>query len=774
MKNVARAAAAIALAGILAACASRSGAPFVPSNPTANVHRVLPFVRPVDVGRRAPHARVSAVVLLRYNHAAELERFVDGLARRPHPRYLTPSQFVDRYAPTAAQQQRVVDVLQAHGFSIDKTYANRTILDVSGPSVAFERYFSTEMHDYQQGRYGRRYANVRPMHIPGELAAEVVTVDASSVVRMHADLAMLQPNAAQPELPAIAPPARSVDEEPSVAGNVIRNPGFETGHLRPWKTCDSKSTSVPASVQHVHPHSGRYDGYAGTYTGQSEPNGLTSVCQEVTIPSGGQLVAYTWGQTNDTGKVSQFGALFDVTTGKPIATLYATDKNQHSWTKRTYDLSKYAGLKMILAFGVIGSSAHKGKSIGQFLDDVSLTGSAVSPSPSPTPPGCTPGSFPSATPTPNMGPDQGWGPAAVKDAFYFPSNYNYGGACQTAAIVIQATVLPSDLAAYLQNYGITQTGTVTNVLVDGGSGVDTDGEATLDLETIVGLAPDANIIVYVMHDLSDQDIADAYAMALSDGRGAKAINSSFGGCEFGPSDTITDADAVQGAATGVTFSASSGDQGAGCYNGGTSYPFDVNAPASDPHFVGVGGTQSTSPAGPFTCGSTAAVISNPVVWSDCVGGAGGGISTLWTPPPNQAGISGASTTGRNVPDIALPAAYDDYFFTGTGTGRWGLIWGTSWASPIYVAMQTEINQACKAPQWGTNLLYTDFKNHQYFSFIDVTGGSNPNTNGTGSYSAATGFDNVSGIGMPGGMQLAQEECNAPSGIRLNRVVRPTR
>ncbi|MBV8721027.1 MAG: hypothetical protein JO277_02685 [Candidatus Eremiobacteraeota bacterium] len=242
---------------------------------------------------------------------------------------------------------------------------------------------------------------------------------------------------------------------------------------------------------------------------------------------------------------------------------------------------------------------------------------------------------------------------------------------------------------------------------------------------------------------------------------------------FGPA---TDAIAQQGATTGVTFSASSGDQGAGCYAGNPPFPFGVSSPASGPHFVAVGGTQSTSPAGPSTClGASATTIANPVVWSDCVGAGGGGISTVWKPAPaNQSGISGASTAGRNVPDIAMPAAYDDFYFTGGNPNGWGLIWGTSWASPIYVAMQSEINEACGKPEWGSSLLYADFAANQYFSFIDVTGGSNPNTNGTGSYSAATGFDNVSGIGMLLGTQLAQKECNAPSGIRLNRVVRPTR
>ncbi|MBV8720987.1 MAG: hypothetical protein JO277_02485, partial [Candidatus Eremiobacteraeota bacterium] len=527
MNRKVRALAALALAGALAACSDRNaGAPFVPQGVRGAVaHPAMAYVRPIDAGRRASAAPMTAVVVMQYNRQAELDAFTDALAHRQHPRYLTPAQFVARYAPTVAQQQRVIDALRAHGLRIDKTYQNRTILDISGATGAFERYFATEIHDFDQGKYGRRYAEVRPLHVPTEIAPLVKVVDARTVVSMHSDAMILEspslPQTELAQLPAIVLPHEpAAGAVPDAGTNVVRNPGFESGHLRPWTTCDSSSTKNKATIQKVHPHSGRFDAYAGTYQGQPEPNGLTSVCQIVTIPAGATLTAWTWGISNDhTSSVHQFGGIYNSTTGKPIKTVFITNKNSTAWREYTADLSAYAGQNVYLAFGVIGNGAHRNKTIGQLVDDISLTGASA------TPPPCTPSTFPNATPTPNAGPDQGWGPQAVANAFYLPANYDYPGACQTAAIVIDKEVNATDLSTYLQQYGIAQTGTVTYELIDSAPAVnDDEGEATLDLETISSLAPAANVIVYVTGDLGDQHIVDAYNQALTDAK-ATVVNS---------------------------------------------------------------------------------------------------------------------------------------------------------------------------------------------------------------------------------------------------------
>ena len=329
-------------------------------------------------------------------------------------------------------------------------------------------------------------------------------------------------------------------------------------------------------------------------------------------------------------------------------------------------LSKYAGRPETLYFGVYGSGRSKYYD-AQFVDDVSLIGTTI----------------------PGLGPGGSWGPANVVDGFMFPRARSATGQGQTAAIAIDSTVAPSDLKSYLKYFGIARTGAVTNEAVDGGSRQTGEAEANLDVETIAGLAPAANIMIYVMPVLSNQAIEDAYNQVVSDGK-ATVVNSSFGECETTDEtfSAFTDDVALGAAAQGITFSASSGDSGAvscGLYA-------SVNSPASDPHFVSVGGTQSGS-----WNGATSAITS-PRVWNTPVDNdaGGGGVSVVWTPPPYQQGLAGARQSGRSVPDIALPSVNDGLFLN----NEWYREGGTSWSSPIYVAMQLAINQNCVRTVWG--------------------------------------------------------------------------
>jgi subtilase family serine protease len=759
----------LAAAATIVGCSHGTSA-FLPSSPTASLQGTQRSGLPVDLGRRPAREPVSVVLLERYNQQAELNRFVDALAHVRSPRYLTSREFIERFAPTAQQQARVVRVLRQAGFTIVRTYSNRTLIDASAPSAVVERFFSTEIHNFRQARYGLLFASVRPLRIPPQLSSLVAVADADNRVLLL------------PGLDSHGGPQRptsglrdSATQLSSARKNVIDNPDFATGKLKPWTTCRSRASLPVAVVTTQHPHKGHYDAYAGTPMGEREPKGMDSVCQLLTIPPGATLTAWTWGTSNDqSAKVGQFAALLDSSSGKTVKMFFFERKEDHKWVHRgPYDLSSFVGKKLYAAFGVIGDSTHEGKFIGQYLDGVSVVGRSVStPSPSPSPMNC-PTSV-NATPTPNYNYNTGgWGPASVADGLQMPVNYGCAGAGQTAAIVIDAEVVPSDLQTYLSTYGIVQTGTVSNELIDGATSATGDGivAATIDVETISSLAPAANIIVYVTPDLSDQHTEDAYNQALSDNK-ATVVNSPFGECESDDPayDAAVEAIAVQGAATGVTFSAASGAYGADCYNGSHSvYPFGVEAPASAPYFVSVGGTE-TVPTGAPLCGYTPAPITNPAVWNDCEGVGGGGISSVWTPPPYQVGISGASTSGRNVPDIALPAAEDAAYCTPCAPSGWGLTGGTSWASAIYVAMQMEINEIC-GREWGINSLYRAFAHSGYADYIDVTSGNNQfaygsNYGAPGSYySAQPGFDNVSGIGIPLGMPLAQSECGKGSVTR---------
>lgn len=389
-----------------------------------------------------------------------------------------------------------------------------------------------------------------------------------------------------------------------------------------------------------------------------------------------------------------------------------------------------------------------------------------SPRPSPTP---SPSSSPTPTPSPSSSPTASptsspgtacngaaadSGPLTNADGtlatglakpFDFPVQHGCNGAGYTAAVVIDDPVNTSYVATYLSAAGVTQTGTITSEAVDGGGSGD-DPETDLDVQTISGLAPGANIIVYDEGSLSDQNIEDAYNKVLSDGK-VSAVNSSFGGCES--SDTsfedATNAIAEQGASEGVEFSASAGDTGSDeC---GSDNEKGVSAPAGDPYFTSIGGVNFTenSSTGALETVTAGDASCNGGVRDVCYGG--GGVSTVVALPSWQSGIAGMITTGRNQPDISLPF---DYVAVYTG-GAWGEYLGTSWSSPASVALFIEADEL-----HGTKL---GWLNQTLYSLFSSTGYSDyytPCTSGNNiAYTcSATQYNQAAGIGTPKGWALA--------------------
>lgn len=378
---------------------------------------------------------------------------------------------------------------------------------------------------------------------------------------------------------------------------------------------------------------------------------------------------------------------------------------------------------------------------------------------------------PTSGPVPTGFPVGGWGPTAVANAFNFPVQSGYNGSGITVAIVISSSVSQSDYQAYLSYFQTPQTSrTITFEPIDNASlapaGGEDQFEATLDLETIAGLAPGANIIVYVMPQLTTQEENHAYNQILLDGS-ASVVSSSFGGCEangllntlqiLGESTLIS-----QGAQKGITYVAASGDSGSACnystFLGPGFYIQGVSYPASDPNVTAVGGTETWRPSGySLTSGQA---------WNDLnfgtvpQGATGGGISTLFSIPSQQAGLAGVSSViARNVPDIAMPAEYDALYLNSS----WSIALGTSWAAPQFAAMMAEVYQYCntKTLTSPASAPYTVFNRAGYNAFNAVTSGQNAFSLTTGltyPYAAVRGYNNATGLGVPLGMQFAQTLC----------------
>lgn len=753
-----------------------------PGKPLISVPRLYGDLAYTDVGRRPADAPVRVSLTLRYNHQAELDRFV-AAAHDPlsgvHRHFLTAREFDDYYAPTAAQEQRVARALLRAGFTIVKRFPNRTIVDATAKSSSVERFFSTEIHTVHQGKYGERYTNVKPATVPRDIAPLVrdVSLNDLIVVRTVADQSGAENPRTAPQFQHDAEGRTRIvlgssHMKPADSSGNLVNGNFSSGSLSPgWINESTNGNSVQITT--AQSYQSTYSAFMGTLQ-PPEINGWASLAQLVKVPTNGVLSFWVYQGSNEgqlgygTKYAWQAGYLLNQK-GTILDTFYKTVNNTSGWVNYQVNLSAYAGQTDYIYFGCYGDGYSK-TYVYQYLDDVAWAGASPSPSPSPSPtptakPTSTPTASPTASPTatpkptptptptasPTSTPSSGCNGAApdsgpltnsdgtlatgVAKPFDFPVQHGCNGAGYTAAVAIDDPVNTSYLSTYLSAAGVTQTGTVTNEAVDGGGSGD-DAETDLDVQTISGLAPGANIIVYDMGSLSDQHIEDTYNQVLSDGK-ATAVNSSFGGCE---SSDVTFADstnsiAEQGASEGVEFSASSGDSGSNECDGSEG----VSAPAGGPYFSSIGGIDFTESSG--------GVLESVTMGSVDGYAGGGGVSTVFALPSYQSGIAGVITSGRNQPDISLPfypvAVYTD--------GSWGEYLGTSWSSPASVALVIEANELHSTKLgWIDPTLYSLFSSSGYSEYYTpCTSGSN------GAYScSSTEYNQAAGIGAPKGWALA--------------------
>lgn len=388
----------------------------------------------------------------------------------------------------------------------------------------------------------------------------------------------------------------------------------------------------------------------------------------------------------------------------------------------------------------------------------------ATPVPTPTPKATakpTPTPVPTATPMrgtasplPSVSAPYGWSPSSVANALKFPVQSGFNGAGQTVAVIIDAAPSMSDVQTYLSDFKIPSTGRTIRVQnVDGGpSNPDSSSttEATLDVETVAGLAPGANVAVYAVPGLTFQATTDALNEIVSN-HAASVISYSAGGCEY--DGVSNDAVYQQAASSGIAVIASSGDQGNECFTGGTpQYRVGVDYPGSDPNVVDLGGTETNPPAYGLT---------STTVWNDdscgsgvaCAGG--GGVSQYFSLPSYQQSLTGESSTQyRNTPDVSMPAEADPIIYN----GAWQFMDGTSWGAPQYAALMAEVYQYCNTIFQNASALPYYAASANPSAFIDVVSGNDQYGGGTPFYSAGRGYDDASGLGVPLGMPFANTIC----------------
>jgi hypothetical protein len=348
-------------------------------------------------------------------------------------------------------------------------------------------------------------------------------------------------------------------------------------------------------------------------------------------------------------------------------------------------------------------------------------------------------------PTPNVGsgPSGTYMGGDFRNA-YVP-NASQKGTGQTVGLLQFDGYTTSDITYYESLAGLPNV-PLTNVLLDGFTGTPTGNggevEVSLDIEMAMSMAPSlSGIIVYEAgpsgnwHDILNRMATDNLASQLS--------------CSWyipsGVSDPTADQIFQEMAAQGQSFFSASGDSDA--FTGLIPFPGD------SPYITIVGGTM-------LTMNGTGSSYASEAAWNRGNNiGTGGGISTQYSIPTWQQGISMTSnlgsTTMRNVPDVALTA--EAVYVRADGIDE--EVGGTSCASPLWAGFMALVNQQAtsnsgKSVGFINPAVYAIGSGAGYTTdFHDTTTGNNFSTSSPAKFPAVTGYDLATGWGSPTGSAM---------------------
>jgi hypothetical protein len=358
---------------------------------------------------------------------------------------------------------------------------------------------------------------------------------------------------------------------------------------------------------------------------------------------------------------------------------------------------------------------------------------------------------------------QGYTPRQIRAAYGFnqislPGGVKADGTGQTIAIItaFNDPNITSDLHTFDSALGLSDPKKFSIVNQTGGSAksLTTDsgwaGETALDVEWAHAIAPGANILLVEANSnrLSDLLTAVDYARHAA---GVSVVSMSWGADEFWSQTYYDKYFTTPARHQGVTFVASSGDDGSWW---GPSWP------SSSSNVLAVGGTS-------LRLTSTNS-IGSETGWS----GSGGGISQLEYEPSYQNNVQRSGA--RVAPDVSYNAnpntgfAFYDSVADSYGDVGWGVVGGTSAGTPQWAALVAIANQgralAGKGSLDGATgtlpTLYALYNNPSAYTaaFNDVTLGRSSYF-----FSAHRGYDAVTGLGTP----------KAPGVVQALMGIKPT-
>jgi len=347
------------------------------------------------------------------------------------------------------------------------------------------------------------------------------------------------------------------------------------------------------------------------------------------------------------------------------------------------------------------------------------------------------------------------------------------GTGQKIAIAGQTEINLSDITTFRSTYNLPANNPQT-LLVPGSKNPGLQSasgdlsESDLDLEWSGAVARNAAIIfVY------SADVMTSVQYAI-DQNLAPVVSVSYGSCEQEtPASEVSAFQqwAQQANAQGITWFASSGDNGGADCGDPQNPGLAVDLPGSLPEVTSVGGTEFVEGSGTYwnptnnANGASALSYIPETTWNDSAAdgtpsASGGGTSILFSKPSWQTGTGVPGDNARHVPDVSLSASADhDGYLVYTG-GSLQVYGGTSMTAPSFAGLTALLNQALGSGGAGNinpKLYALAQAGWASGMFHDITTGNNivtvacsrraPNCGATPvGYSAGVGYDQATGLG----------------------------
>ena len=235
-----------------------------PVSPTSQTPDAVLNGKAMLVGHFAPEQKLRLALAIQPPHMAAEEQFIRELTTKGSPnfhKFLTQDQWNARFAPSAEDEQAVVDWAQNQGLTVTHRYPNRLLVDVEGTSAAIEKAFGVTINNYQvAGEVD--FSNDRDPVIPPQLAGILhAVVGLNSIERVH----------------RIGSRTATVKGADYIAGPVVSEPGNSHGDGDVTKAPANRAAAENAGVSASSPtprDSFPLDDKSGTYA--ADPDNIQS------------------------------------------------------------------------------------------------------------------------------------------------------------------------------------------------------------------------------------------------------------------------------------------------------------------------------------------------------------------------------------------------------------------------------------------------------------------------------------------------------------------